>query len=357
MPAPRQVNIAITGCCNLRCQYCFYADEMTALQDIPTDRWLAFFDELGRLAVHRVVLTGGEPFTRPDLFELIDGIVANRMRYSLITNGTLISEDILSRFQQGKRLLRLDYIQVSLDGSRAEIHDQSRPASFERTLHGLNRLVQAGFPVTVRVTINRNNVDDLSNIARLLLEEIGLASFGTNEAFPMGSAKCTGEGLMLTRDDRLKAMESLMALNEQYNGRIDAQAGPLALGKELIEIKQLLDRGETEIPGRGTLSACGGVFSALGVQHDGTIVPCHLIPDFAMGKIGEVDFQHVWLHHPEVIRVRQRRLIPTRSLESCRDCPYAGFCTAGCPGVVMAQTGELNSRDPMTCYRFLIKNP
>jgi len=59
MPTPRSVNIAITGRCNLRCKYCFYADEMTALTDLPTERWLAFFDELGRLGVMDVCLTAG----------------------------------------------------------------------------------------------------------------------------------------------------------------------------------------------------------------------------------------------------------------------------------------------------------
>ncbi|MBN1315675.1 MAG: radical SAM protein [Anaerolineales bacterium] len=351
MPAPRKVVIAITGRCNLKCRYCFYADEMRALEDLSTDRWLYFFKELGRLAVHRVTLTGGEVFSRPDLFELIDGIIDNRMRYSLLTNGTLITPNILDQFRHGKRLLRMDLVQVSLDGSRAEIHNLSRPDSFDRTLRGLQLLIEAGFPVMVRVTINRYNVDDLPEIARLLLEELDLDEFSINEAFPMGSAKCDGEGLMLTRHDRQKAMDILMALDRKYEGRIDAQAGPLVMAKELADIQRLMAKGETSKPGRGYLSACGGVFSKLDVQHDGTIVPCQLLPELTMGKIVEVNFQDVWLHHPEINRVRKRSLIPIRSLESCKDCPYAGFCTAGCPGTVMAQTGELDSRDPTVCYR------
>ena len=90
-PRPKNVDISITGRCNLRCQYCFYADEMVALSDLPTERWLAFFEELGELAIQRVTLSGGEAFTRPDLFELIDGVIANKMRYSILSNGTLIT--------------------------------------------------------------------------------------------------------------------------------------------------------------------------------------------------------------------------------------------------------------------------
>jgi SynChlorMet cassette radical SAM/SPASM protein ScmE len=277
------------------------------------------------------------------------------MRYTLLTNGTLITRELLEKFRHGKRLLRMDFLQVSLDGSRAEIHNLSRPNSFDRVFYGLKLLIEAQFPVTVRVTINRFNVNDLPDIARLLLDELNLPEFSINEAFPMGAARCIGEGFMLTRDDRQKAMEILLELDKKYSGRIDAQAGPLAMAKELADIKNLMAQGVTNKPGRGRLSACGGVFSKLDVQHDGTIVPCQLLPELTMGKIGEVDLQDVWLHHPQINRVRKRSLIPVRSLESCRDCPYAGFCTAGCPGTVMAQTGKLDSRDPTTCYRIQLE--
>jgi SynChlorMet cassette radical SAM/SPASM protein ScmE len=348
---PRSVDIAITGRCNLHCKYCFYADEMTALQDLPASRWLAFFAELGELSVQRVTLTGGEVFLRPDIFDLIDGVIANRMRYSLLSNGTLITEELLARFEIGKRRLRLDSIQVSIDGSRAEVHDRSRPNSFDRALRGLRLLVAHGFPATARVTINRHNVDDLPAIARLLLEDAGLASFSTNEAFPMGSGKCSGESVLLTRDQRQQAMDTLAELSVRYNGRISASAGPLALAGQFADIEARLARGEKQMPGRGTLSSCGGVFQKLDIEHNGAIVPCHLLPTLKMGTIGEDKLQDVWLHHPAINRVRQQRTIPVRSIETCSDCPYAGFCTAGCPGMVMVQTGELLARDPRSCYR------
>ncbi|MCK5055840.1 MAG: hypothetical protein KAT34_04245, partial [Candidatus Aminicenantes bacterium] len=80
---PESVSIAITGRCNLKCSYCFYSNEMTALGDLSTADWLDFFKELGRIGVMDATLSGGEAFTRPDLFGLIDGIIANRMRYSI----------------------------------------------------------------------------------------------------------------------------------------------------------------------------------------------------------------------------------------------------------------------------------
>jgi SynChlorMet cassette radical SAM/SPASM protein ScmE len=273
------------------------------------------------------------------------------MRYSLLSNGTLITEQVLDQFAVGKRRLRLDSIQVSIDGSRAEIHNRSRPNSFDRALRGLRLLVAADFPVTVRVTVNRHNVDDLEKIAHLLLEDVGLPSFSTNEASPCGILEREGAEVILTPSQREQAMETLTTLATQYDGRISAQAGPLALAHQFQRLEQEMAAGRTEIPGRGTLCACGGAFDKIDILHDGTIVPCVWLEDFHLGTIGEDDLQEIWLHHPVLAQMRNRRTIPLETLETCRGCPYQGFCTGGCPGVTMFLTGELNARNPMDCYR------
>jgi SynChlorMet cassette radical SAM/SPASM protein ScmE len=351
-PRPQNVDVSITGRCNLKCQYCFYANEMVALSDLPTERWLDCFRELGELAVQRVTLSGGEVFTRPDLFELIDAVVANKMRYSILSNGTLITEKTIAAFQEGKRRLRLDSIQVSIDGSCAEVHNKSRPPdSFDRALRGLRLLKEAGFPVTVRVTVNRHNVDDLEAVARLLIEDVGLPGFSTNEAEQMGSARCYGQDVVLTEEERRRAMQGLTVINERYGGRIGAQAGPLSRARHFADIAERVARGETGMPGRGTLCSCGGVFSKMAILHDGTMVPCNLLPTLTMGVVGVNSIQDAWLYHPSINVVRYRRQIPLGALETCRDCPYTGFCAGGCPASVMSKFGKLNVIDPVVCYR------
>ncbi len=351
-PAPRTVDLSLTGRCNLQCRYCFFADSMAALTDLPTVSWLSFFEELGELAVLRVTLSGGEVFTRPDLFQLLDGIIAARMRYSLLSNGTLITEQVIRRFEEGKRRLRLDSIQISIDGSCAEVHNRSRPPdSFDRALNGLKLLKANGFPVTVRVTVNRHNLDDLENIARLLLEDIGLSGFGTNEVEFMGAARCHGQEVVLTPGERRQAMAALVALNEKYEGRISANAGPLAAAKSFSDIEARLAQGETHMPGRGTLCSCGGVFSKMAVLHDGAMVPCDMLPTLVMGRAGKDPLRDAWLHHPAINAVRARREVPLSSLATCRGCPYTGFCAGGCPASVMAKYSRLDARDPLCCYR------
>ncbi len=351
LSAPLEMDLAITGRCNLQCKYCYYADEMVARRDLPTERWLSFFEELGRLAVQRVYLTGGEPLTRPDLFDLIDGLIANRMRYTVLSNGTLITEHLLAQFDQGKRRLRLDRIQVSIDGSRAEVHNRSRPNSFERAIRGLRLLVEGGFKAVARVTITRHNVDDLENIAHLLLDELGLPLISTNEAFPCGIMERQSEEILLTPAQRRQAMDTLVDLAARYEGRIVANAGPLALARHFREIEEGLAAGLDGLPGRGTLSACGCVFVKLAVHHDGTIVPCHQLASLHVGTIGVDDLRQVWLEHPLINAMRRRRTIPLRTLDTCRDCPYQGFCTGGDPAGALYLTGQLNARNPWDCYR------
>ncbi len=350
--APKSVEIALTGRCNLSCKYCYYADSMTSRRDLPTERWLEILKELGDIGVQRVCLSGGEVFVRPDIFTLIDGVIENRMRYSLLSNGTLITEDTITAFQAGKRRIRLDSIQISIDGSCAEIHDRSRPPkSFDRAIRGLRLLAHAKFPVTVRVTLNHHNINDLPQIAALLIEDIGLSGFSTNEVMSMGAARCSGHNIVLSTEERKQAMTILTELNEQYRGKISATAGPLAMATMVEDIEAGVAAGETGRPGKGTLNSCGGVFSKMAILHDGTMVPCDMLPTLVMGVAGMHPVREAWRNSPAINAVRYRRNVPLSALPECSGCKYTGFCTGGCPAMVMAKTGRLIGIDPRNCYR------
>lgn len=77
---------------------------------------------------------------------MIDYIINRRMSYSILSNGTLVDEKMVSRLMEKKRRLRLNSIQVSIDGSCAEVHDKSRgKGCFEKAIRGLRLLKEAGF--------------------------------------------------------------------------------------------------------------------------------------------------------------------------------------------------------------------
>ena len=250
MRTPRSVDLAITNRCNLRCKYCsHFTSAGDVSQDLPKEEWLRFFEELNRCSVMNVTLEGGEAFCREDLRELIEGIVRNRIRFNILSNGTLITDEIAA-FLGATR--RCDGVQVSIDGSVPITHDSFRgEGNFFRAMEGIKTLRKHGLPVPVRVTIHRHNVRDLEAVARLLLEEVGLPSFSTNAASFMGVCRENAEQVQLTVEERSLAMGALLRLTQKYNGRVSAQAGPLAEGRAWLEMEEARREGKERIAGRG----------------------------------------------------------------------------------------------------------
>jgi SynChlorMet cassette radical SAM/SPASM protein ScmE len=353
---PKRCDIAITGRCNLNCRYCYYADEMAANDDLPAEYWISFFDQLEQLKVMEVGLTGGEVFLRPDLFELIDAIIQHRMRYNICTNGTLINESVLANFDVGKRRLRLNTIQLSVDGSCAEIHNLSRPDSFDRVIPALRLLKSRQFPVDVRVTINKHNLNDLENIAKLLLDDVGLPSFSTGEAFSMGMGCANEAEVTLTSEDRFAAIQSLDRILKKYPLRIIAQAGPQAKLQTYTEMEEARRTGiKTTRWGMGYLTGCGCVFHRIDVLHNGNIVPCLIMHELVMGNIRTDSLGEIWQNHPYLLALRKRRTIPMDEVTGCENCEWLSFCNGSCPGLAQEANSDFNNPSLFDCYRHFLK--
>ena len=351
MRTPKKIDIDITNRCNLRCRYCYHFESAgDAGGDLPASEWLRFFEELGRLAVTEVTMAGGEPFIREDLREIVGGIVKNRMRFAILSNGTLITDEMAAFLASTGRC---NYVQVSIDGSMPESHDAMRGrGSFERAVEGLLALLRNGVPAAVRVTIHRRNVHDLEAIARLLLEDIGLSSFGTNSASAMGLCRKNAEMVQLTTEERGLAMETLLRLTRKYNGRIQAMAGPLAEARGWWDMEEArLGKKELTAPKRGYLSGCGCYRLGLAVRADGGIAPCTMLSHIELGRINRDDLGGVWRDHEALNNLRRRQEIPLTSFSFCEGCPYVNYCTGNCPGLSYTLTGEVNHPSPDACLR------
>jgi SynChlorMet cassette radical SAM/SPASM protein ScmE len=353
MRTPKSFEIEITTRCNLRCAYCSHFTSAGDVSlDLPLEQWLQFFEELNRCAVTEVCLSGGEPFYREDLKEIITGIVKNRMRFNILSNGTLITDD-MAQFLTNTR--RCNSVQVSIDGSIATTHDAFRgKGTFYQALEGLKTLMRQGINATVRVTIHRKNVRELADIARLLLEEVGLSSFSTNSASFMGLCRKNADQLQLTPEERTLAMETLLQLTKKCNGRIGAQAGPLAEARTWLKMEKARKNGPAEKRVRGYLTGCGGAWSKMAVRADGVMVPCSQMPHIELGRINQADVMEVWQNHPDLWRIRNRNTIALSSFDFCRGCDYIHYCTGNCPALAGNLVGEVNHPSPDACLkRFL----
>jgi SynChlorMet cassette radical SAM/SPASM protein ScmE len=352
---PRSADISITGRCNLRCKYCsHFTSSGDSGTDLPKEEWLKFFRELNRCAVFKVTLEGGEPFFREDLEELINGIVQNRMRFSILSNGTLITEKMASFLASTGRC---DGVQVSIDGSTPVTHDVFRgKGTFYRAIRGVKQLQKHNVPVSVRVTIHKNNVRDLDGIAALLLDNIGLETFSTNAASYMGLCRQNSEIVQLTVEERSIAMENLLRLNKKYNGRINASAGPLAEGVTWLEMEKARRSGKERLPDKGYLTGCGGPMYTIAIRSDGVIIPCIQMSHIQLGRINRDDLRDVWQNHPELNRLRQRCNIPLKDFEFCRDCDYIDYCTGNCPALAYMISGNENHPSPDACLKKFLQD-
>lgn len=355
MRTPRSVDLLITSGCNLRCKYCSHFSSGGDVDvDLSTEEWLLFFEELGRCAVMNVCIQGGEPFYRKDFKELLHGIVLNGMRFSILSNGTLVTDEMAAFLASTGRC---DYVQVSIDGSTAETHDICRgDGNFARAVNGLRILRKHGVNVAVRVTIHRGNVRDLRNIAKLLIEEFGLSSFGTNSASHLGLCRQNAEQVQLTAEERSFAMKELLNLDKIYNGAISATAGPLADARAWNKMEQARREGLETVNGRGFLTGCGGANSKLGIRADGIMVPCTQMPDMELGRINKDDLTQIWQTHPELNRFRNRYQIALSSFEFCRGCPYIPYCTGNCPATSYTIVHDAYHPSPDSCLRLFLES-
>ena len=347
---PREIDIELTARCNLKCKYCyFFENENLDYIDLSTQEWTNFFEELGSIGVMKVSLAGGEPFFRKDLKEIIDSIVKNRMRFSLLSNGGLITDDIAAYI---KSTGRCNSVQISLDGSCAAVHDIGRgKGSFAGAIRGLEILTKHGIDTPVRYTIHHFNVDDLENAARFLLEDLGLPSFSTNSASYFGNCRKNADEIMLTHADRIKAMKTLVELNKKYDGRIKAAAGPLAEAKHFEKMQKAFDQDAPAFARGGHLTACGCYNNKLSIRCDGGISPCNMLPNITLGFINKDKIIDVWQKNIALAELRNREKIQLSDFEFCTGCDYTNYCTGNCPGLAFNYTQKVNHPSPDACYR------
>jgi SynChlorMet cassette radical SAM/SPASM protein ScmE len=353
MTTPRSIDLAVTGKCNLRCTYCSHFTSAADVEsDLPLSEWLLFFEELKRLAVMTLTLSGGEPFCRSDLPVLIEGIVRNRMRFSILSNGTLVTDRMASFLADTGRC---DGVQISIDGSSPGSHDAFRGSgNFNRAVEGIRTLQKHGVPVSVRVTIHKHNFHDIRGIASLLLDDLRLPQISTNAASYMGLCRKNSEMICLDIEERTAAMEMLLQLEAEYPGRIEAAAGPLFEARDWLELEKASRAQNHTDTGTGFLCGCSGPMSRLAVRADGVLVPCSQLSHIELGRINQVDLKTVWQDNPELKRLRERFYIPLTRFAFCRECPYINHCTGGCPALSYTMTGDVYQPSP-DCLRDFLK--
>ncbi len=161
---PYKITWDITHRCNLRCSHCFviYQNSAITANDPLIRERIA--TEILRLSPFCLSISGGEPFSVPELPELVAKFIAQDIDVIIATNGALLSEHLIETLQMLKRVS----LQISLDGASATVHDGIRGVgSYDATVAVLKRIRQR-IPVTVAVTMTRgihSSIQDFFELA------------------------------------------------------------------------------------------------------------------------------------------------------------------------------------------------
>src|SRR5438552_4912167 len=156
----------LTKGCNLRCIHCrASATELSSPSDLSTESARDVIDHITAVSNPILVLSGGEPLFRSDIFQLARYGTDKGLRVALATNGTLVTKDV-ARMIVDSGVKR---VSISLDGADAATHDAFRgiPGAFDAAVHGLRNLKALGMSVQINMTIARHNAHQLPNVLQL----------------------------------------------------------------------------------------------------------------------------------------------------------------------------------------------
>ena len=189
--APRLIAWELTAGCNLNCVHCRGASTSSVPADeLTTDEAKHFIDEVVGLGKPILILSGGEPLTRPDVFEIARYGTDAGLRVVLATNGTLLTPEIVEKL----RAAGVQRLSISIDGATAETHDNFRgmPGAFERTLAGIEILRKENFPFQINTTVSKRNLDEIQKTFELA-KELGAVAYHVFFLVPTGRGEESDE--------------------------------------------------------------------------------------------------------------------------------------------------------------------
>ncbi len=298
----------ITYACNHKCSFCYNCPER-GQRELGKDQIIDGLRKIADLGCVFLVLSGGEPLTRPDFFDI--AWAGKRLGFAIriYTNGYLVDEIVARKMRD---LMPFE-IEISFHGARAESFDRLTgvPGSFERVIQGIKNLRKHDLKVNMKCPITRWNQGELREI-KALAESLGCHAEFDPVITPRDDGDTSPLALQADREflDRLWSPEYADITNEEV---------PVPRNDTLVQAN------------------CGTGRSTVALDPYGNIYPCVQWRRSA-GLITEVqDLKALWKESPVLNEVRRIALeIPKTTLKTCESGEFCSFC----PGVAEVQTGD-----------------
>ncbi|HEX2967091.1 MAG TPA: radical SAM protein [Syntrophorhabdaceae bacterium] len=332
----------ITEKCNLACSHCYQQGipqpEMSFYQireslgnvSDTINQWSDIYDIPFDVSVN---VTGGEPFVRTDLFEILGEVCRHGFGVFLMTNGTLVTKEKAHMLQE----LQVNGVQVSLEGPET-VHDGIRGRnSFASALNGIEHLLSEKLDVTLNATLSDINAPYWKDIVKIAKDK-GVKRVGFSRLVPNGK----GANLLKSMISACKMKKIYEEIASMSIPGLDIMSGdPLASQTE--EIIQDYVGG---FPDGG----CAAGFSGLTLMTDGTITPCRRI-GIPVGNILKDSLRKIWVTSDVLNALRDKKAYKGK----CGSCRRWAMCR-GCRAVAYAYSvahgrNDLFEEDPQCfCY-------
>lgn len=303
-----------TLACNLRCKHCLVSAGKALEHELTTEEMKKLVDEAIELGVKRFYITGGEPFIKEDIFEIIRYIIKEKDKELIIqTNATLFDDKkilALKEFVSPKLTL-----QVSLEGPNAEIHDKLRgEGSFDKAVEGMNRLVDIGIIPVVATAVNKFNETRITDTSRFL-SKLGIQAHHILWMHTRGRGASNVDELMVPSDKVARIMEDLRGIYKEGEIIVD--------NEESLKVRLKVKRGrKTDL--------CNNCYEKICVNADGHVYPCASFNGderFNAGSIREKSLKDIWLNSKVMTEFRCNSV---QDKEGCKSCYLRFFCGGGC---------------------------
>jgi heme b synthase len=365
IPLLRLVFWETTKACNLSCRHCRAVPQKTlGPTELTTARAFDLIDAIAAVAKPVMVLSGGEPLFRPDLFDIGEYGVASGFRMALATNGTLVNERVAAKIADAG----FSRVAISLDGAHAATHDRFRglSGSHALALRGVRNLRGEGVSVQINSTIAKHNVAELPNLLELALE-LGADALHLFMLVPVGCGLEIAPAEMLPADEYERVLQwfdeqsktcpiDLKATCAPHYYRIRAQrleeerrqgntsSTFIAPGTRAKAAPALLGGGHHAQHLSAMTRGCLAGTSVCFISNEGLVYPCGYLPVSA-GDTRVQPFEDIW----RASRVFEQLRNPGAYEGKCGECRYLAIC-GGCRARAYAATGSFLAEEPFCTY-------
>lgn len=328
--------------CNLACVHCRASSERGPYPgELSTEECFRVMDEIATIGKPVIILTGGEPLMRADIFDLAQYGTNKGFRMVMATNGTLITEENV----RAMKASGIQRISVSLDGPDAETHDVFRrvKGAFEGALQGIEIAKKYDLPFQINTTITRANLHLIEKLLRLAID-LGAVAHHIFLLVP------TGRGKEL-QDQEISALDYEKTLHWFYeqNDQVDLQLkATCAPHYYRILRQQAKKEGKKITPQAHGLDAmtrgCLGGISFCFISHVGQVQPCGYL-ELDCGNVRGKPFPEIW----------EKSLVfqDLRNFDGyggkCGPCEFRKVC-GGCRARAYEISGDYMAEEPYCIY-------